>query len=95
MHGERDMSLKDSLLHGVSRLSNELVPAAVRTAGAKVEEFRQRLDHLNRTLAERALPGDRKGRVSELSLQRKARDAGQQEPTLKVVDAERKHKRTR
>lgn len=84
------MSLKDSLLHGVSRFSDELVPAAVRAAGEKVEEFRQRLDHLNRTLAERALPGDRKRRVSELSLQRKARDAGQREPALKVVDGEKK-----
>ncbi len=89
------MSLKDSLLHGVSRVSNELVPAAVRAAGEKVEEFRQRLDHLNRTLAERALPGDRKGRVSELSLQRKARDAGQKDPALKVVDGKKSHERTR
>ncbi|WP_417530314.1 hypothetical protein [Marinobacter lipolyticus] len=89
------MSLKDSLRRGVSRVSNELVPAAVRAAGEKVEEFRQRLDHLNRTLAERALPGDRKARVSELSLRRKARDAGQKDPALKVVDGKNSNKRAR
>ncbi|MFL1464623.1 hypothetical protein [Marinobacter sp. HN1S83] len=86
------MSLKDSLRHGMSRFSNEFVPAVVQATGKRIEEFRQRLDHLNRTLAERALPGDRKLRVSELSLERKARNAGQKGPTLKSVDGQKKHK---
>lgn len=86
------MSLKNSLRHGLGRFSNELVPAVVQATGKRIEEFRQRLDHLNCTLAERALPGDRKLRVSELSLQRKARDAGQKGPVLKSVDGQKKSK---
>ncbi|MEX2473578.1 hypothetical protein [Marinobacter sp.] len=43
----------------------------------KLEALRLRLDVFNCSLAEKALPGDRKLRVSELSLQKKARDAGQ------------------
>lgn len=46
----------------------------------------RRMDQVNCSLAEKALPGDRKLRVSELSLQRKARDAGQKGPPLRVVE---------
>lgn len=48
--------------------------------------LRRRMDQVNCSLAEKALPGDRKLRVSELSLQRKARDAGQKGPPLRVVE---------
>lgn len=52
----------------------------------KMQAFRRRLDQANRSLAEKALPGDRKFRVSELSLRKKAQDAGQHEPLLRVVE---------
>ena len=56
----------------------------------KVTAIRRRLDQVNCSLADKALPGDRKLRVSELSLRQKARDAGQGAPLLKVVGREGK-----
>ncbi|MGM0767068.1 MAG: hypothetical protein ACQEV6_03460 [Pseudomonadota bacterium] len=55
-----------------------------------LQALKRRMDHVNCSLAERALPGDRKLRVSELSLQKKAQDAGQKGPLLKVVEGEKK-----
>lgn len=69
------MSLKDSMQHTFRRLSGDL---------------RKRLEHLNCSLAERALPEDRKLRVSEISLHRKARQAGQKSTKLKVVEGVKK-----
>jgi hypothetical protein len=56
----------------------------------RLETFRRRLDQVNRSLAEKALPGDRKFRVSELSLRKKAQDAGQNGPALKVVESDKR-----
>lgn len=78
------MSLKDSFQFTFRRLSEEVLPAALAGAGQKIEEVRKRLDHLNCSLAERALPDDRKPRVSELSLRRKATQAGQKVAKLKT-----------
>ncbi|MFN2360496.1 MAG: hypothetical protein ABR522_05385 [Marinobacter sp.] len=69
------MALKDSLQHTFRRLS---------------EDLGKRLEHLNCSLAERALPEDRKPRVSEISLHRKARQAGQKSARLKVVEGAKK-----
>lgn len=80
------MTLKDSLLKSVSRLTGEILPAAVESAGHSLESLRKRLDGINRSLADRALPDDRKVRVSELSLSRKAERAGQKAATLRVVE---------
>lgn len=44
------------------------------------QTLRKHFDNLNCALAERALPEERKARVSELSLNRKARQAGQKVP---------------
>jgi len=74
------MSLRDSLQQTYRRLSGELLPGALENAGQRINDFRKRLDHLNCSLAERALPADRKLRVSELSLNRKAKQAGQKAP---------------
>lgn len=80
------MTLKDSLLKGVSRLTGEILPAAVESAGHSLENMRKRLDGINRSLADRALPDDRKVRVSELSLSQKAEKAGQKASPLRVVE---------
>lgn len=79
------MSLKDSLQEGFRWLSEDVLPAAIGDVGEKIERFRKRLDHLNCSLAERALPEDRRLRVRELSLGRKAKQAGQKSVKLKSV----------
>lgn len=79
------MSLKDSLQERLRRFSEDVLPEALGSVSEKVERFRKRLDHLNCSLAERALPEDRKLRVSELSLGRKARQAGQKTAKLRAV----------
>ena len=60
----------------------------------RLEAFRRRLDQVNRSLAEKALPGDRKLRVSEFSLRKKAKDAGQSGPVLKVVESDKRRGRS-
>ncbi len=74
------MSLRDSLQQTFRRLSGDILPGALENAGHRIGDLRKRLDSLNCSLAERALPADRKSRVSELSLDRKARQAGQKAP---------------
>lgn len=64
------------------------VPASV--AGQSLSGVRRRLDHLNAALAERALPEERRERVSELALEAKAVRAGQKKPSLKVVENQQK-----
>ncbi|EMP55899.1 hypothetical protein MSNKSG1_08508 [Marinobacter santoriniensis NKSG1] len=44
---------------------------------ARLSEWRSRIDELNVSLASRAIPDERRARVSELSLQEKAARAGQ------------------
>ena len=84
------MSLRDSLQLTFRRLSGELLPEALENAGHRIASLRKRLDHLNCSLAERALPADRKSRVNELSLEHKARKAGQKATRLKSVKAAKK-----
>ncbi|PXX91048.1 hypothetical protein DIT71_11160 [Marinobacter vulgaris] len=83
------MSLKNSLQERIRWFSEDVLPGALSDIGTRVERFRERLDHINCSLAERALPEERKSRVSELSLNRKAREAGQK---LKVVKGAKKRK---
>lgn len=71
------MSFRESLQRTFRRLSGA---GALENAGRRIGELGRRLDDLNCSLAERALPEDRKSRVSELSLNRKARLAGQKVP---------------
>ncbi|HEY9121241.1 MAG TPA: hypothetical protein VIN33_15920 [Marinobacter sp.] len=71
------MSLKDSLQERFLRFAEGILPETLADVGQGMERFRKRLDHLNCSLAERALPEDRKRRVSELALSRKAKKAGQ------------------
>ncbi|NMT64750.1 hypothetical protein [Marinobacter orientalis] len=74
------MSLRDSLQQTLRRFSGEMLPDAFENAGHRIDRLRKHLDNLNCSLAEKALPEDRKARVSELSLDHKARQAGQKAP---------------
>lgn len=71
------MSLRDSLNERFHRIAGEVLPETLNNVGQTIARVRKRLDHLNCSLAERALPEDRKRRVSELALSRKAKKAGQ------------------
>lgn len=71
------MSLKDALQERFRRFTEDVVPETLDDVNQSIELFRKRLDHLNCSLAERALPEDRKRRVSELALSSKAKKAGQ------------------
>ncbi len=79
------MSLRDSLQERLRRLSEDVLPGALDDVGDRIERFRKRLDYLNCSLAERALPEDRKPRVKELTLGRKARQAGQKSTKPRAV----------
>lgn len=67
------MPLKDSLRFRFEKLADDVVPRLLESWG----DVQKRLDDLNCSLADRAVPEHRRGRVSELSLQAKARQAGQ------------------
>jgi hypothetical protein len=77
------MSLKDSLRNRLEKLTDEVVPQLRESWG----DLQKRLDDLNCSLANRAIPEERRSRVSELSLQEKAQQAGQNRPEMKVVRA--------
>lgn len=57
----------------VERLTGDLIPRLT----ARLSEWRSRLNELNVSLASRAIPDERRARVSELSLREKAARAGQ------------------
>ena len=67
------MALKDSLRIRFEKLADGVVPQLVDSWG----DLQKRLDDFNCSLANRAVPEDRRDRVSELSLEEKARRAGQ------------------
>lgn len=75
------MSLKDSLRLRFEKLTDDVVPQLLESWG----DLQKRLDDLNCSLANRAVPEDRRSRVSELSLQEKAQRAGQDRPALRSV----------
>ncbi|WP_372997037.1 hypothetical protein [Marinobacter sp.] len=77
------MALKDSLRLRFEKLADDVVPQLLDSWG----DLQKRLDELNCSLANRAVPEDRRSRVSELSLQEKAQQAGQNRPALRAVRA--------
>lgn len=79
------MSLKDSLWTRLEALTDEMTPRLLERWG----DVQRRLDELNCSLANRAVPEDRRSRVSELSLRQKAEQAGQ-EAALRVVRRRRR-----
>ncbi|SNC67107.1 hypothetical protein SAMN04487881_1831 [Marinobacter sp. es.048] len=77
------MALKDSLRLRFEKLADDVVPQLLDSWGG----LQKRLDDLNCSLANRAVPEDRRSRVSELSLQEKAQQAGQDRPVVRAVPA--------
>ena len=75
------MALKDSLRLRFEKLADDVVPQLLDSWG----DLQKRLDDLNCSLANRAVPEDRRSRVSELSLQEKAQQAGQNRPAGRAV----------
>lgn len=75
------MALKDSFRLRFEKLADGVVPQLLDSWG----DLQKRLDDLNCSLANRAVPEDRRSRVSELSLQEKAQQAGQDRPVLRAV----------
>lgn len=67
------MSLKESLQGKLTKITDDLLPHVQES----LAEIRRRLDHLNSSLASRAIPERRRPRVQELSIQEKAEQAGQ------------------
>jgi len=76
------MALKDSLRLRFEKLADDVVPQLLDSWG----DLQKRLDDLNCSLANRAVPEDRRSRVSELSLQEKAQQAGQNCPAVRAVE---------
>jgi hypothetical protein len=77
------MTLKDTLRLRFEKLADDVVPQLLDSWG----DLQKRLDDLNCSLANRAMPEDRRSRVSELSLQEKAQQAGQDRPVVRAVKA--------
>lgn len=75
------MALKDSLRLRFEKLADDVVPQLLDGWG----DLQKRLDDLNCSLASRAVPEDRRSRVSELSLQEKAQLAGQDRSAMRAV----------
>lgn len=67
------MSFKDSLKGRFDKLTEDIMPPLV----SSWKEVQRRLDELNCSLANRSVPEGRRAKVSELSLQEKAQQAGQ------------------
>lgn len=83
------MALKDSLRLKIEKLADGVVPRVLD----RWDGFQKRLDDLNCSLANRAVPEDRRSRVSELSLQDKAQQAGQNRPVIRAVKTKGKGSR--
>lgn len=83
------MSFKNTL-GKLIRMPGDLAPRLMSAADHSAEEVRERLAWLNSVLAERALPEERRKRVSELSLQQKAVRAGQHAEPEDLPENERK-----
>ena len=79
------MTLKDSLKLRFEKLADDVVPQLLDSWG----DLQKRLDDLNCSLANRDVPEDRRSRVSELSLQEKAQQAGQDRPVVRAVKTSR------
>ncbi|TNE94870.1 MAG: hypothetical protein EP328_10725 [Gammaproteobacteria bacterium] len=80
------MKLKDVIQGRFEKVSEELLPQLLDTWG----DLQRRLDELNCSLANRAVPETRRSRVSELSLQQKASRAGQGGADVTVLKRSRK-----
>lgn len=66
------MSLKDDVVLRIERVAGKLTPYLEESW----RDVRAKLDDLNRSLADQAVPDERKATVSELALRSKAEQAG-------------------
>lgn len=71
------MGLKDVINRNLDRLTTEIIPTLKKVAVEQLTQVRAKLDHFNRSLADKALPEERKKRVGHISLETKAKEAGQ------------------
>ncbi|MDC0663859.1 hypothetical protein [Marinobacter sp. SS21] len=83
------MSLKETVLGNVRRLSEEVVPGILTAVDERVGQLKERIDEINCSLASRALPAARRERVKTLLLEQKAAVASQKRKAMKVVRASR------
>lgn len=79
------MSLKDSVVEGIRRVSEDLVPGVKASVGGRIEELRTRFDEINCSLASKALPEGRRESVRNLILERKSALAVQKRKAVRVV----------
>ncbi len=89
------MTFRETFNRRFQRLSTEYVPAVMAAMEERVQRLRTSWDELNRSLANRALPEDRKSRVGRLALDQKASRAGQSKPAGKVAGASNRRSRKR
>lgn len=73
----RALELSNERLDDLTRLSGTLGPSFRDAVETRIEGLRRHIDDLNRALAEKAIPLDRKARVGRMALNEKARKAGQ------------------
>ncbi|WP_404361766.1 hypothetical protein [Marinobacter sp.] len=76
--------MKDSVNRQIEHLASEGIPALRELIDDRLGRLRAKLDLFNRSLADRALPENRKGRVGRLALERKAKLAGQKKAAGKA-----------
>lgn len=79
------MSLKDSVVAGVRRVSEDLIPNMKASVGERIAELRTRVDEINCSLASKALPEGRRERVRNMVLDQKAALAAQKRKAVRVV----------
>lgn len=68
----KTMSLKDNVVFRIEKIAGKLTPYLEESW----RDVRSKLDDLNRSLADQAVPGERRAQVSELALRSKGEQAG-------------------
>lgn len=83
------MSLKETVLANVRRLSEEVIPGVKTALEERVGQIKERVDEINCSLASKALPEARRERVRTMLLEQKAAVASRKRKAMKVVRASR------
>lgn len=80
------MSLKDDLVLRIEKVAGRLTPYLDESW----RDVQARLDRINQSLADQAIPAERKARVSELALRNKGERAGQKSAVVRAFPGTRK-----
>lgn len=80
------MSLKDDVVLRIEKIAGKVTPYLEESW----RDVRAKLDDLNRSLADQAIPGERRAQVSELSLRSKAEQAGHKRGVVRPFPGVRK-----